>query len=185
MMKHIGKLFDKYDVNFPIDDPLIIITGMNGSGKTKVLELVNEYFKEKSEDVLFFETERCLSINQDQIDSVLTMSKLINNNVFEKFGIERVNLNHYEKGIITSGHVQIMNMLCPIILNPDKNYVVIIDEPERNLHLSNRIKLIDVIYDLKNVKKLIVSTHSPEVVGNYRNETYKIEKFVDINKEED
>jgi predicted ATP-binding protein involved in virulence len=179
-MKHIGKLFNRYDVNFPVDESLTIVIGSNGSGKTKTLELVTEYFTKKGENVLYFPSDRYLSIDQDQIDSVLTMHKLIDNNVFERFGINHVNLNHYEKGYITSGHVQIMNMLCPIMLNPDREYVVIIDEPERNLHLTNKRKIVDVIYDLKNVKKLILSTHSPEVVGSYRNETRDMKEIVNL-----
>jgi hypothetical protein len=48
------------------------------------------------------------------------------------------------------------------------------------LHLTNKRKIVDVIYDLKNVKKLILSTHSPEVVGSYRNETRDMKEIVNL-----
>ena len=168
-MKYIGKIFEQYPVNFPIDNELTIIHGANGSGKTQILNLLNEYFTKERENILFFPYNRILTIKDEQLLSVYTMLKVIGeNDLFSKYGLKYElvdNLNAYYEYPIFSGFFQLINFVCNIMLGPD-NQIVLIDEIENNLSITIQRNLIKDLIEIKKIKKLIVTTHSPSILSD-------------------
>ena len=77
------KLFDSYPIKFPINDGMVIIVGPNGTGKTRLLESMRDYFYDNGENVLYFPNYRKSTITYDdyqnavdKIDSIALANKL-------------------------------------------------------------------------------------------------------------
>jgi predicted ATPase len=51
-----------------------------------------------------------------------------------------------------------------VILYFERKSVVVIEEPERNLHPSLIPRLVELFKDAARLKQVIVSTHNPEIV---------------------
>jgi predicted ATP-dependent endonuclease of OLD family len=128
-----------------------------------------------------------LTITQDEFDKSSVMAQLsgadnIWSIITESYDIfDPLFWNFHQTGQwITDGTSQIYNFFFSIFSDHRKDLVVMIDSIERNLHVLVLRKIIRDITGLKKVKKLIVVTHSPEVVGEWWDNTYDIKKIVDI-----
>jgi len=64
---------------------------------------------------------------------------------------------------LSSGEKQILIILLKILLQENKPYIVLMDEPELSLHLSWQLKLIDMIQQLNPNCQLIIVTHAPGI----------------------
>jgi predicted ATP-dependent endonuclease of OLD family len=174
------KLFNKYPVKFPIEEDLIILIGENGTGKTKTLEAVNEYFKEHGENTLYFPYNRKLTVTKEDIIKTKSMSKLLNINIFDTFDIKLNRLQYIKKGtFINSGFVQIINFITNIMFLKEES-IILIDLPEKSLHTTIRRKFINEIQKLPNIKKLIIVTHSPEIIVENSGSAIDIEYCVKL-----
>lgn len=178
----IGKLFNRFDVNFDIDKKITYLFGVNGAGKSQILNLLNTYFKKHGENVLYFPDNRKLDITSEEILSIMMAYRLQSKekNVFSKYNI-KYNLLDIKNNstIIVSGFIQLVNFFCKII-NGDKNLIVIIDEPERNLSVVFQKTLIDDIASFSNVKQIIIATHSPEIIGKNYDRCININNIVKL-----
>lgn len=177
------KLFGEYPVKFPVNEPLLAIHGTNGTGKTKTLELLKEYFEEQGEHVIYFGHERYFDLTKDQIlASSVAYSLMEDKNVFEKhrLNIDDPYLEMYIGQKISSGMIQMINFICTIVLAPE-NCVVLIDTPESNLDMYKKRDFVDIIRKIDNVKKLILVTHHPEIIGDlsWKNQIVNIENCID------
>lgn len=178
------KLFGRYPVKFPINEPLIAIHGTNGTGKTKTLEALKEYFEEQGENVVYFDADRYLDLTKDQIISYSVAYNLMQDkNVFEKhrLNIDDPYLEMYIGQRIRSGMIQMINFICTIVAAPE-NCVVLIDTPESNLDMYKKREFVDIIKGIDNVKKLILVTHHPEIIGemSWKNQIVDIKDCVNI-----
>jgi predicted ATP-dependent endonuclease of OLD family len=164
----IGKLFDRYDVNLDIEREDTFLVGFNGSGKTQTLNLLNQYFINQGENVLYFTDNRRLKMPSEQILADMMAYKLQGKqkDIFSKHNI-KFDLLDFKNNVdyIGAGFIQLVNFYCSII-EGGENLIVLIDEPERNLHISEQYDLIDNIIAFPNVKKVIVATHSPCIINN-------------------
>ncbi|HTX35292.1 MAG TPA: AAA family ATPase [Bryobacteraceae bacterium] len=75
----------------------------------------------------------------------------------EKFSREAVPAT-----FLSDGTVDLIAMLA--ILYFERKSLVVIEEPERNLHPSLISSLVELLKDAASIKQIIVSTHNPEVV---------------------
>ncbi|MFW6007688.1 MAG: hypothetical protein ACOCP8_00370 [archaeon] len=182
-MKYIGKLFNKYKVNFPIEEDIVIIIGMNGTGKTKTLELLRNYYLNNKDNVLYFPSDRILTITKDDAESVETsietMLKLMGSQYPIYFKDYR-NFKYTKKGeYINNGILQFQNFVTNIALG-GKNLKVLIDMPEINLDLNKENLFIKTLTLFSNIKQLVIVTHSPSIMSTYSDKAYDIEKIVNI-----
>ncbi len=69
--------------------------------------------------------------------------------------------------LISDGTINITALI--IALHFEKNPLVIIEEPERNIHPSLISKVVEMIKDASQKKQILITTHNPEVI-----------KYVDI-----
>ena len=83
-------------------------------------------------------------------------------------------LNPY---LLSSGEKQILILLTQALLRRGKPVVYTVDEPELSLHVVWQEKLLESLVTLSGQIQIIVATHSPDIVGRYR------DKVIDLGRE--
>lgn len=80
---------------------------------------------------------------------------------------------------LSSGEKQLVNLLAHFIFKASdvKNGIFVADEPELSLHLNWQKMFIQQLHLINPNIQLIFATHSPELVGSYRNKIIKIQKY--------
>lgn len=148
----------------------LIIKGFNFSGKTRLLEALRDDYISQQENVLYFETNRRLSISKEEIDSICVYQKLtLGFNILE--GIEQsfdisdpFILEEMKVGdLIHCGYMQLVNLFFNLEKRHQeskKGIILIIDNVELNLHPLVERELIKVLNTYKMIKKVIVSTYT-------------------------
>jgi len=66
--------------------------------------------------------------------------------------------------VLSSGEKQLIIILLTALIQEDKNFVLLMDEPEISLHTYWQEKLIKNILSLNNNNQIIIATHSPSIV---------------------
>ena len=69
---------------------------------------------------------------------------------------------------LSSGEKQILILLTQALLRVDEPVVYVADEPELSLHVTWQEKLLESLVTLGGQKQIIVATHSPDIVGDFR-----------------
>ncbi len=77
---------------------------------------------------------------------------------------------------LSSGEKQILILLTEALLRVDKPVVYIADEPELSLHVTWQEKLLESLVTLGGQKQIIVATHSPDIVGKFRDNIITLEE---------
>lgn len=166
-------IYDGKPIFFPIDNEISIVFGQNGSGKTLLLQELYQYFLDQKQNVIYLPDERIFDITEGEALRIIYQEKMKNpNNIFDKYdvNVDLLDLSSQEWNYIRSGHMQIVYMCCKV-LSASENTVVLIDEPERNLHLEFQQTLISDLMAIPQITKIVAATHSPAVI---------CEKWVDI-----
>jgi predicted ATP-dependent endonuclease of OLD family len=161
------KLFDK-EIEIP-NSKTIIINGFNFSGKTRLLEAIRDDYISNGENVLYFETNRRLSISKDDMDSICVYQKLtlgfdILDGIQQSFDMsDPFILEEMKVGdLIHCGYMQLVNLFFSLerFHQKDKRKIIlIIDNFELNLHPLVQRHLIKILNDYKIIKKIILSTY--------------------------
>lgn len=69
---------------------------------------------------------------------------------------------------LSSGEKQILILLIEALLREREPVVYVVDEPELSLHIEWQEKLLQSLVDLAQQVQVIVATHSPDIVGPFR-----------------
>lgn len=69
---------------------------------------------------------------------------------------------------LASGEKQILILLTQALLKEDEPVVYVADEPELSLHVTWQEKLLASLLSLAGQIQIIVATHSPDIVGDFR-----------------
>lgn len=79
---------------------------------------------------------------------------------------------------LSSGEKQLVITFASLIfgLKGKKTGIFIVDEPEASLHLEWQSKFVSAILKTTQNIQLIFATHSPELIGQYRNKAVKLQK---------
>ena len=80
-------------------------------------------------------------------------------------------LNPY---LLSSGEKQILILLTQALLEAYEPVVYMADEPELSLHVIWQEKLLDSLVSLSGQIQLIVATHSPDIVGRFRDKVIQL-----------
>ena len=67
---------------------------------------------------------------------------------------------------LSSGEKQIVSVFARLLLDPNKKYFIIIDEPELSLSIEWQQRLLPDIVDSSSCNQLIAVTHSPFIFDN-------------------
>lgn len=110
------------------------------------LKILNSFFEDINKKLVFSET---------------------NNQLYYQVNSESKDLRNIE--VMSSGERQILILLTYIAFSPQATNVFVIDEPELSLHPKWQHQLLPSIDKLMGENtQMIIATHSPEIVGNYK-----------------
>lgn len=182
------KLFNRFTIDFPVDQKVSIVIGPNGSYKSHTLRALKKHFEKNGERVLYFSDQRVFQTTKEEAlkgaeieKEKIRLRELISTKekkkpLYEKYKLDLDKIDFEENGVIRSGFMHIVEIATKILLAKERP-IVIIDEPEKNLHLRVQNELIQDLLGL-GLKKLIVATHSPSIIGDFHSEIVGIEKVV-------
>ena len=86
---------------------------------------------------------------------------------------ERVSISN-----LSSGEQQLLIFFAYLVfgVNQEKAGIFVVDEPELSLHLSWQKRFVDKALSVNSNLQLIFATHSPEIIGKYRDKMFHLEK---------
>jgi hypothetical protein len=79
---------------------------------------------------------------------------------------------------LSSGEKQLIILLTEALLQKGKQTLFIADEPELSLHIEWQRKVISSIRKLNPNSQIIVATHSPEIVGRFKDSVINMERII-------
>jgi predicted ATPase len=79
---------------------------------------------------------------------------------------------------LSSGEKQLIILLTEALLQKGKQTLFIADEPELSLHIEWQRKVISSIRQLNPNSQIIVATHSPEIVGGFKDGIINMERII-------
>lgn len=80
---------------------------------------------------------------------------------------------------LSSGEKQLFILLSEALLQREKPYIFIADEPELSLHIGWQQKILSELLKLNPNAQIIVATHSPEIAGNFPNRVINMQNIVE------
>ncbi|WP_118861670.1 AAA family ATPase [Haemophilus haemolyticus] len=161
--------YSKYDlVNIKNIEHNIVNRGSITNGNMFLLKLYVDDMLLKLEpiDYIFSKIELFENIINE---SVLSFKKIIFSRD-DGFYLISNNGSRIDYDLLSSGEKNQLIMIFNLIFNSHSYDVVLIDEPEISLHVSWQSNFINSILKIKNINlfdNVIISTHSPTIIGNY------------------
>lgn len=79
---------------------------------------------------------------------------------------------------LSSGEKQLVTFFANLVFGVNtKNGIFVVDEPELSLHLAWQRIFVEKTMEINNNIQLIFATHSPEIIGRYREKVFKLSKL--------
>lgn len=158
----VWKLFQIYDFQQKEESDIL-----------KLISICNDYLGSDKE----------LVYNKDEFKVEIILNQEINykNNLrqlfFDADFMKDEKINRVELKDLSSGEKQIISLFTHLVLS-DKDYFIIIDEPELSLSVPWQEKLLNDILGLNKCRGLLAVTHSPFIFqNNLRRYTHSLEEF--------
>ena len=79
---------------------------------------------------------------------------------------------------LSSGEKQLFILLSEALLQREKPYIFIADEPELSLHIGWQKRILGELLKLNPQAQIIVATHSPEIAGNFPDNVINMSSIV-------
>jgi len=79
---------------------------------------------------------------------------------------------------LSSGEKQLLIQLLEILLQEKRSMIFFADEPELSLHVEWQEKLLPALRKLNKNSQIIVATHSPDIVSEFRKNVINMEDIV-------
>ena len=112
------------------------------------------------------------------------LSSFTDGKIFDNRKEERSGLNVYKDGEsfpldqLSSGEKQLIILLTESLLQKNKQTIFIADEPELSLHIEWQRRVIPSIKELNPNAQVIIATHSPEIVGGFKESVINMERII-------
>ena len=183
--------FDTVEHSFDVSQTLLdnILIGKNGLREKFILYQRN---LSKSVENIFTHNEN--NPDKDKFEKIEklylaknTFLKQINDFMSETNKIfDEENFNFIKKDIsnpievtnLSSGEKQLLIILLTVLLQDQKPYILILDEPEISMHIDWQRKLINKIIELNPNCQIIIATHSPTIF--YKGWDNHLKRFEEI-----
>lgn len=119
----------------------------------KLEKIVNRFFEDSAEP-------KKLCIEEDEV-----------------YFLTKHNERKVKIGDLSSGEKQILILFTYLIFDiaNKHNPIFIIDEPELSLHLLWQKNFVNSVLETNHNMQLILATHAPEIIGEYKDKAYKVE----------
>ena len=137
----------------------------------KFKNILDGFYKSTNKEIIFDE----LIINNPKISLII------------KFLDEPLKSNYFEdeekKFIknLSSGEKQILIILLTVLVESDKPFILLMDEPEISLHVEWQSILIESIRELNPTIQIIIATHNPLMLLNRKSNEISILNFGEEN----
>jgi len=81
---------------------------------------------------------------------------------------------------LSSGEKQLLIQFLEVLLQENRSVIFIADEPEISLHVTWQENLLKAIRNLNENAQLIIATHSPDIVADFRDKVLDMQEVVSI-----
>ena len=81
---------------------------------------------------------------------------------------------------LSSGEKQLLILLIETLLQKNKPFVFLADEPEISLHIEWQEKIVASVKALNSSAQIIAATHSPEIAGGWREHIIDMEDIISV-----
>lgn len=81
-------------------------------------------------------------------------------------------------GFLSSGEKQLLIILGEALLQQGSPWIYIADEPELSLHVTWQESLVSSLISINKNAQIIFATHSPDIVADYSNKVFDMEKII-------
>lgn len=179
-------IFENFNALFE-DTGIDAIFGLNGQGKTTLLNLINKNLRPSSGKIEGIPESRMIIYDSDIPFDFLTgyefikMTLEINNIVFKKSDIQKIasDLNLSKKDLFkniikfySNGMKYKTLLVCVLYAKPD---LLLLDEPFTELDIKSNISVVNLLKN-SGIGKVIISTHTAEIAFNYANKIIYLSK---------
>jgi len=200
------KIFNNFEINFTdINDnplPIVVVAGINGTGKTTLLEYIykqeknviylpiNKNIEDTKKLILQYLYKMVWIEMSDVGESYQKVRNYINNifkdlNLLVEFESRDVKENLFfrnKKGEkilideISTGEKTLLSKILYLYFKDIKDSLILIDEPELSLHPAwqNRVLKLYENFAKKNNCQIIIATHSPHIIGSAKAEWVRL-----------
>lgn len=162
--------------------------------KIKQLSLKETASKEELEEIrnLLKDKEKKISEIYKQKETFTTYIDKLFADSNKSMGLDKDNsIIFYKKNKIikpyqlSSGEKQLLIILLTVILQENRPFILLMDEPEVSLHLSWQLDLIEIIQKLNTNCQLIIVTHSPGLfTKGWKDKVFEIENLITDHSDE-
>ncbi|MFD2782185.1 AAA family ATPase [Novosphingobium pokkalii] len=80
---------------------------------------------------------------------------------------------------LSSGEKQLLIFLSETLLQEQKHYIFMADEPELSMHVEWQEDLVPALLKINPNAQVIFATHSPDIVNAYQKNVFRMEDLVD------
>lgn len=167
--KRVEEALEKKDVGIKVNDAFVVPL-------IRRTRSMIEYARtlEKERDSIFAPLRR-----YEKIVKSFIKNKEVRVDEFGNLSIKDLISNkNLEPTVLSSGEKQLLIMLTQALLWEDRPVVYVVDEPELSLHVTWQSKLLKSLLELAREIQIIVATHSPDIVAEYRNNVIDLEKQI-------
>jgi predicted ATPase len=167
-----------------------LIYGANGCGKTYLLKKIANNFKDAvyfdcnnsaliNEYIINNAIKSCIKKNKDKDIHMPSFLDVINEFFYDKkigFDYEKDEIfieNSQKERILklsTGERAIIMVFICAML---DNHHTICLDNPEFGIHAAWQLHLVDFLQDKCKDKRFIISSHSPQVIGDHLELSHK------------
>lgn len=173
-IKNISEIkfsFDKRRIDIYEDDVLLSFVSSLNPNKDKTVKITpNKFF------------EKIITQKKDEPDEIITKLDFGDPRNFFKLlaacfmpkpgklitGLEILFENNLNISVLSEGEKKILLIRCILEFLADENSLVLLDEPDAHIHITNKVKLKDLLHEYNN-RSVIFTTHSPTLSHCFEN----------------
>lgn len=84
-----------------------------------------------------------------------------------------------EPTLLSSGEKQLLILLSEALLQREKTFIYVADEPELSLHVEWQSQLVSSLKKINKNSQIIFATHSPDIVGPFSEKIINMERVIE------
>jgi ABC-type lipoprotein export system ATPase subunit len=179
------KIFEHVSAFADLATKLKLLTSTRSKGASEGIDFsaLEAFRRTRAVVDLSLKSEEKIKAIFSQIELFLT--KLKDFMPAKKFSFEAGDLKVKSKDAIllsklSSGEKQLLILFIEALLQKQRPYIFLADEPELSLHISWQREIISAITSINPNAQIIVATHSPEIAGKYRSAILDMEDIRNV-----